>query len=76
MITVHTQPNCMPCRAVKRYLDKHELPYREVPLDDASRAAFQARGILAAPVVELPGEEPFGGFRVPLLDAWRAAHAD
>jgi len=35
-------------------------------------AAFQARGILAAPVVELPGEPPLGGYRRPPLDAWRA----
>lgn len=71
MITIHTQFACQPCRAVKRYLDKHGLPYREEPLTDASRARFQAAGILAAPVVELPGEAPFGGYAVSRLDAWR-----
>lgn len=71
MIVVHTKPKCVQCDAVKRYLDRHGLEFKEVPLTPESTAAFQAAGILAAPVVELPGEEPFGGFRASLLDAWR-----
>lgn len=75
MILVHTKPRCVQCDATKRYLDRHGLEWEEVPLTPESTAAFQARGILAAPVVELPGEEPFGGFRAPLLDAYRAGLA-
>lgn len=72
MIRVHTKPVCVQCDAVKRYLRRHGLEFEEVPLTPESTAAFQAAGILAAPVVELPGEEPFGGFRASLLDAYRA----
>jgi glutaredoxin-like protein NrdH len=70
-VTVHTKPACVQCDAVKRYLDRYGIEFQEVPLTPESAAAFQARGILAAPVVELPGEPPFGGYRRPLLDAWR-----
>lgn len=73
MITVHTKPRCVQCDATKRYLDRHGLAFVEVDLTPESTARFQAAGVLAAPVVELPGHAPFGGFRAPLLDAYRAS---
>lgn len=73
MIVVHTQPACQPCRAVKRYLDKHGLDFEEVAITPEAAERFKALGILESPVVELPGQEPHGGYRVPLLDAYRAS---
>jgi glutaredoxin-like protein NrdH len=61
VIVVHTKPACVQCDAVKRYLDRYGIEFQEVSLTPESTAAFQARGILAAPVVELPGEPPAAG---------------
>jgi glutaredoxin-like protein NrdH len=72
MIIVHTQPRCMPCLAVKRWLAKRGFAYREEPITPESAARFRALGILESPVVELPGEPPHGGFRAPLLEAYAA----
>ena len=33
-IEVWTQPQCQPCKAVKRWLDKHGLPYDELNVQE------------------------------------------
>lgn len=75
MIVVHTQPNCMPCRAVKRYLRVYRLPFEEVEITPESADRFRALGVLESPVVELPGLPPHGGYRVPILEFYRASLA-
>lgn len=71
MIVVHTTPTCMPCRAVKRWLLKNDLPFEERPITPESADRFKALGILVSPVVELPDQPPHGGYRVPLLEKYR-----
>lgn len=52
-ITVYTQPNCQPCKATKRWLDKRGIAYQEVDIttspDDAT--AIRALGFTQAPVI-------------------------
>lgn len=52
-ITVYTQPNCMPCRATKRWLDKRGTPYNTVDVTQSptDRDAIVALGYQQSPVV-------------------------
>lgn len=52
-VTLYTKPGCQPCKAVKRFLKKWDIPFREsdvsVNLDDLR--AIKALGYTGAPVV-------------------------
>lgn len=53
-LTVFTLNHCPACRLTARQLERAGVAYMEI--------AFAERGIRSAPVVEVAGREPFGGF--------------
>lgn len=63
-LTVYTLDHCPACQMTRRQFDKAGLPYMVVDLADAEpeRAEFVEQGIRQAPVVEVAGKEPYGGF--------------
>lgn len=52
-VTIYTKPSCQPCKATKRSLDKLDIDYDTVELDEALAATFKGEGLGAAPVVEV-----------------------
>jgi glutaredoxin-like protein NrdH len=60
IVTIYTQPNCQPCKATKRWLDKRDIAYSEVDItsspDDA--AAIKSLGFQEAPVVIVSTGDP------------------
>lgn len=76
-VTIYTKPDCQPCKAIKRYLNKHGIPFREsdvsVNLDDLR--AIKALGYMGAPVVAttINGvDDHWQGYRPDKLDEIRA----
>lgn len=67
-ITLWTTDRCVQCDSTKRKLDKEGVPYQTNQLDDHARERFRQLGIMQAPVVEVPGKKPFGGFNPSKLD--------
>lgn len=63
-LTVFTKDRCPACQMTRRQFDKAGLAYMVVDLADAEpeRAEFVEQGIRQAPVVEVAGQEPYGGF--------------
>jgi glutaredoxin-like protein NrdH len=59
-ITIYTQPNCQPCKATKRWLDKRTIPYQDIDVttspEDAE--AIRALGFKEAPVVIVSTGDP------------------
>lgn len=59
-VTVYTQPNCQPCKATKRWMDKRDHLYHEVDItkspEDAE--AIKALGFKQAPVVVVSNGDP------------------
>ena len=71
-ITLYTQPNCQPCKATKRWLDKRGIEYGTVDLttSPADMEAVKSLGYAAAPVVVVSG-------RTPETDLhWQGFHPD
>lgn len=60
IITVYTQPNCQPCRATKRWLDKRGVEYRTVDVTEspADLAAIKSLGYNSVPVVIVSNGDP------------------
>lgn len=73
-VTVFTKPNCVQCNATYRELDKYGIEYdiRDLPNELEALAAFKARNHAQAPIVMIPGEEIFHGFRPDLIGAHAA----
>lgn len=42
-ITVYTQPNCQPCKAVKRWLDRRGITYKAVDVSQSPDAMAAIR---------------------------------
>lgn len=63
-LTVFTKDRCPACQMTRRQFDKAGLTYMVVDLAEAEpeRAEFVEQGIRQAPVVEVAGQEPYGGF--------------
>lgn len=71
-ITVYTKPACPQCMATKRKLDKLGLDYRLVDLtkdEEARDHVVNTLGYSAAPVVEVDGDDHWGGYRPDDLEA-------
>lgn len=49
-ITIYTKKNCMPCKAMKKWLDKEGLVYTEVSAEENVEALLKM-GMQSAPVV-------------------------
>lgn len=48
-VKVYTKDNCQPCKATKRWLDEHEVPYEELHGPDHIEELAEM-GYMAAPV--------------------------
>jgi glutaredoxin-like protein NrdH len=59
-ITLYSKPNCQPCKATKRWLDKRDIPYNEVDISNspADLEAIQSLGFQEAPVVIVSTGDP------------------
>jgi len=59
-ITVYSKPNCQPCKATKRWLDKRNIPYTEVDISTspADLEAIQSLGFQEVPVVIVSTGDP------------------
>lgn len=71
-VTVFTQNNCQQCNATKRWMDKKNISYDAINMDDETNAGVRdrliAQGHLQAPIVEIHDEsgnlvESWGGFQ-------------
>ncbi|MBF6326570.1 glutaredoxin family protein [Nocardia cyriacigeorgica] len=71
-ITVYSRPNCQPCKATKRQLDKLGADYTviDVTEDEAALEFIRGLGYLQAPVV-VAGDHHWAGFSPDKL-AWAA----
>lgn len=72
-INVFTNPNCMPCKMTKRWLNEHNLPYNELQIADYAEE-LREFGYQSAPVVQVidaDGAETTwsGGYNVKQLQA-------
>lgn len=69
-ITVYTKPACPQCVATKKQLEKLGVEFETIDMstDDEARAAVQALGYMAAPVVVV-GDDHWTGFRPDRLKA-------
>lgn len=64
-ITIYSQPNCFPCRAVKKYLTDRDIPYIE--LDARNHVEYlKTTGHKQSPVVVHDGGD-FSGYNVTEL---------
>ena len=59
-ITVYTKPNCQPCRATKRWLDKRGIEYRTVDVTTSpdDLAAIKALDYEGVPVTIVSKGDP------------------
>ena len=69
MITVNGTHACVQCAATTRFLDKRDVPYEFIDLDEnqAKLAALRADGFQQIPVIETPSER-FTGFNPNRLE--------
>lgn len=64
MVTVFTQPGCMPCRATERMLAKSGIPYEMIDISVNAEAGEELRagGFTSTPVVRY-GDDVWSGYR-------------
>lgn len=69
-ITVYTKPACGQCGATFKVLDKARINYRKIDVtqNPEAREYVMGRGYLAMPVVYLPADEHWSGFRPDRLN--------
>lgn len=69
-IVVYSRTNCSQCRATKMLLNSNEVEFEEINLDEQPEAATKLKemGMQSLPVVVIPGQEPFFGFRPDILE--------
>lgn len=55
MYTVYSQVNCMPCKMTKRFLDEHNIKYKEFSISDPKYLEeAKATGFTQLPIVVAP----------------------
>lgn len=67
-VTVYTKPDCQPCKATKRLMNKEGIPYTEEEVNDANREIIRALGHMSAPIIVIKNNEgqivsSWAGFR-------------
>ncbi|MGT2715536.1 glutaredoxin-like protein NrdH [Streptococcus respiraculi] len=64
MITVYSKNDCVQCKMTKRFLDQHQVPFKEINLDEQPEFIEHVKslGFSAAPVIETETEN-FSGFQ-------------
>lgn len=71
-VNLYTTPDCHQCRLTQRKLTDRNIRYRLIKLENEPTIAqkLKARGLLQAPIVEVPGEETqiWSGYRPDLID--------
>jgi len=68
-VTVYTLPSCAMCNMTKKYLDRLEIKYSEVELQndpEAAKMVMEELGYKAAPVV-IAGDAHWSGFKPELI---------
>lgn len=70
MVTVYTKKNCPQCNATKRRLDKKNIGYNTVNIEDHPELLddFKSAGYMSAPVVVVDGQGAWSGYRPDLID--------
>lgn len=68
MVTVYSQPNCQPCKATKRFLEKNGIDHEVIDLsqDHDAREFVVSLGYKETPVV-VYGEQHWSGHRPTTL---------
>lgn len=74
-ITVYTKSDCVQCDMTKRLMDREQIEYTEVSLEDDAQAleTVKAMGYLAAPVV-VAGDSHWSGFRPERIKGLKVQH--
>lgn len=70
VVLVYSKNNCAQCRATKQFLDRNDVVYKEVNLDEHPEEidTVKAMGFSSLPVVVAKGVQPFFGFRPDILE--------
>ncbi len=73
MITVYSKNNCVQCKMTKRFLEEHQIEFKEINLDEQPEFIQHVKelGFSAAPVIETASES-FSGFQLSKLKAFIA----
>ncbi|MDO4820855.1 MAG: glutaredoxin domain-containing protein [Rothia sp. (in: high G+C Gram-positive bacteria)] len=81
-VNLYATPDCHQCKLTQRKLTARNISYRIIKLENEPTIAtkLKARGLLQAPIVEVPGDKAqiWSGYRPDLIDrlaAWQAHHA-
>lgn len=64
MVTVYSKNNCVQCKMTKRFLEQHNVAFKEINLDEEPEYIQHVKnlGFSAAPVIETE-TETFSGFQ-------------
>ncbi|HFI0213675.1 TPA: glutaredoxin-like protein NrdH [Streptococcus suis] len=70
MVTIYSKNNCVQCKMSKKFLDQHNVAYKEINLDEQPEFIEHVKslGFSAAPVIETENEV-FSGFQPTKLKA-------
>ncbi|HEL1612653.1 TPA: glutaredoxin-like protein NrdH [Streptococcus suis] len=70
MVTIYSKNNCVQCKMSKKFLDEHNVAYKEINLDEQPEFIEHVKslGFSAAPVIETENEV-FSGFQPTKLKA-------
>ncbi|HFU3729252.1 glutaredoxin-like protein NrdH [Streptococcus suis] len=70
MVTIYSKNNCVQCKMSKKFLDEHNVVYKEINLDEQPEFIEHVKnlGFSAAPVIETENEV-FSGFQPTKLKA-------
>ncbi|HEL9633879.1 TPA: glutaredoxin-like protein NrdH [Streptococcus suis] len=70
MVTIYSKNNCVQCKMSKKFLDEHNVAYKEINLDEQPEFIDHVKnlGFSAAPVIETENEV-FSGFQPTKLKA-------
>ncbi|HFI0467749.1 TPA: glutaredoxin-like protein NrdH [Streptococcus suis] len=70
MVTIYSKNDCVQCKMSKKFLDEHNVAYKEINLDEQPEFIeyVKSLGFSAAPVIETESEV-FSGFQPTKLKA-------
>jgi glutaredoxin len=72
-VIVYTAPSCMACKMTERHLQKRNVTFVKLPMDDHALEVARIAGITAAPLVQVDnggGNSTYwGGYRPDRIDA-------
>lgn len=70
MVTIYSKNNCVQCKMTKRFLEQHNVAFKEINLDEQPEFIEHVKnlGFSAAPIVETENEA-FSGFQPNKLKA-------